>query len=96
MAEWPNAPVLKTGVPQGTGGSNPSLSATVFRHKKPAAEAAGRSAQAPDRRRRALDYSATVIDLIVNRRLASVPTAETTLPSLSAKVLPSPFTMSTL
>ncbi len=27
MAEWPNAPVLKTGVPQGTGGSNPSLSA---------------------------------------------------------------------
>ena len=30
MAEWPNAPVLKTGVPQGTGGSNPSLSA-IFR-----------------------------------------------------------------
>ncbi len=28
MAEWSNAPVLKTGVLQGTGGSNPSLSAT--------------------------------------------------------------------
>ena len=28
MAEWSNAPVLKTGVPHGTGGSNPSLSAT--------------------------------------------------------------------
>ena len=27
MAEWSNAPVLKTGVPQGTGGSNPSFSA---------------------------------------------------------------------
>ena len=27
MAEWSNAPVLKTGVPKGTGGSNPSLSA---------------------------------------------------------------------
>lgn len=27
MAEWSNAPVLKTDVPQGTGGSNPSLSA---------------------------------------------------------------------
>ena len=27
MAEWSNAPVLKTGVLQGTGGSNPSLSA---------------------------------------------------------------------
>lgn len=26
MAEWLIAPVLKTGVPQGTGGSNPSLS----------------------------------------------------------------------
>ena len=26
MAEWSNAPVLKTGVLQGTGGSNPSLS----------------------------------------------------------------------
>ncbi|MDK2963828.1 MAG: hypothetical protein PWQ29_1222, partial [Verrucomicrobiota bacterium] len=28
MAEWFNAPVLKTGEPQGSGGSNPSLSAT--------------------------------------------------------------------
>ena len=27
MAEWSNALVLKTSVPQGTGGSNPSLSA---------------------------------------------------------------------
>ena len=27
MAEWSNAAVLKTVVPQGTGGSNPSLSA---------------------------------------------------------------------
>jgi len=27
MAEWFNAPVLKTGEPQGSGGSNPSLSA---------------------------------------------------------------------
>ena len=27
MAEWSNAPVLKTGVLRGTGGSNPSLSA---------------------------------------------------------------------
>ena len=27
VAEWSNAPVLKTGVPQGTGGSNPSASA---------------------------------------------------------------------
>lgn len=27
MAEWSNAPVLKTGVLNGTGGSNPSLSA---------------------------------------------------------------------
>ena len=26
MAEWTNAPVLKTGVPKGTGGSNPSPS----------------------------------------------------------------------
>ena len=29
MAEWSNAVVLKTIVPQGTGGSNPSLSALV-------------------------------------------------------------------
>ena len=29
MAEWSNAPVLKTGVLQGTGGSNPSLSAKI-------------------------------------------------------------------
>ena len=28
MAEWSNAPVLKTGVLRGTGGSNPSPSAT--------------------------------------------------------------------
>ena len=27
MTEWSNAPVLKTGVLRGTGGSNPSLSA---------------------------------------------------------------------
>jgi hypothetical protein len=27
VAEWSNAPVLKTDVPQGTGGSNPSTSA---------------------------------------------------------------------
>ena len=30
MAEWSNAPVLKTGVLRGTGGSNPSLSAKPF------------------------------------------------------------------
>tara|TARA_Y100000589_G_scaffold91174_1_gene85800 strand:+ start:2269 stop:2460 length:192 start_codon:yes stop_codon:yes gene_type:complete len=29
MAEWSNAVVLKTIVPQGTGGSNPSLSASI-------------------------------------------------------------------
>ncbi len=29
MSEWSNVPVLKTGVPQGTGGSNPSLSAKL-------------------------------------------------------------------
>ena len=29
MAEWSNAVVLKTIVPKGTGGSNPSLSATL-------------------------------------------------------------------
>ena len=34
MAEWPNAPVLKTGVPQGTGGSNPSPTATTLRDKR--------------------------------------------------------------
>ena len=28
MAEWPNAVVLKTTEPKGSGGSNPSLSAT--------------------------------------------------------------------
>ena len=27
VAEWSNAPDSKSGVPQGTGGSNPSLSA---------------------------------------------------------------------
>ena len=31
VAEWPIAAVLKTAVPQGTGGSNPSLSATNAR-----------------------------------------------------------------
>jgi hypothetical protein len=30
MAEWSNAVVLKTIVPRGTGGSNPSLSATIL------------------------------------------------------------------
>ena len=30
VAEWPNAPVLKTDVPQGTGGSNPPLSALLL------------------------------------------------------------------
>ncbi len=30
VAEWSNAPVLKTGVPQGTGGSNPSPTAWLF------------------------------------------------------------------
>ena len=30
MAEWSNAPVLKTGVPQGTVGSNPTSSASFF------------------------------------------------------------------
>ena len=29
LAEWSNAAVLKTVVPQGTGGSNPSLSARL-------------------------------------------------------------------
>ena len=29
MAEWSNALVLKTSVPQGTGGSSPSISALV-------------------------------------------------------------------
>ena len=31
VAEWSNAPVLKTGVPQGTGGSNPSPTASRVR-----------------------------------------------------------------
>ncbi len=30
MAEWSNASVLKTEEPQGSGGSNPSLSATIL------------------------------------------------------------------
>ena len=30
VAEWSNALVLKTSVPQGTGGSNPSFSASKF------------------------------------------------------------------
>ena len=33
MVEWSNTPVLKTGVPQGTGGSNPSLSAKASEGK---------------------------------------------------------------
>ncbi len=33
MAEWSNAAVLKTVVPKGTGGSNPSLSATFVQDK---------------------------------------------------------------
>lgn len=32
MAEWPNAVVLKTIEPKGSGGSNPSLSA-IFTHE---------------------------------------------------------------
>ncbi len=31
MAEWSNAAVLKTVVPQGTGGSNPSSSAQILK-----------------------------------------------------------------
>ena len=45
VAEWSNAPVLKTGVPQGTGGSNPSLSAidsVVQLVRIPACHAGGR------------------------------------------------------
>ena len=34
MAEWSNAPVLKTGVLRGTGGSNPSLSAKVADYQR--------------------------------------------------------------
>ncbi len=30
MAEWPNVPDSKSGVPQGTVGSNPTLSANAF------------------------------------------------------------------
>lgn len=30
VAEWPNAPVLKTDVPQGTVGSNPTSSVYFF------------------------------------------------------------------
>ena len=33
MAEWSNAAVLKTVVPRGTGGSNPSSSASLGRVK---------------------------------------------------------------
>ena len=33
MAEWPNAVVLKTIEPKGSGGSNPSLSATLRRSR---------------------------------------------------------------
>ena len=34
MAEWPNAVVLKTTEPKGSGGSNPSLSATSRRSRR--------------------------------------------------------------
>ena len=34
MAEWSIAPVLKTGVPRGTGGSNPSFSAEDLQQRK--------------------------------------------------------------
>ena len=34
MAEWSNALVLKTSVPRGTGGSNPSLSAKTTENKR--------------------------------------------------------------
>ena len=34
MAEWSNAPVLKTGVLRGTGGSNPSRSAKVADYQR--------------------------------------------------------------
>jgi hypothetical protein len=34
MAEWSNALVLKTSVPQGTGGSNPSLSAKTSENQR--------------------------------------------------------------
>ena len=34
MAEWPNAVVLKTIEPKGSGGSNPSLSATTRRSRR--------------------------------------------------------------
>ena len=35
VAEWPIAPVLKTGVPTGTVGSNPTLSAILRRRCAP-------------------------------------------------------------
>ena len=41
VAEWSNAPVLKTDVPQGTGGSNPSTSAKRKKTRKPKANATG-------------------------------------------------------
>ena len=34
MAEWSKAAVLKTVEPQGSGGSNPSLSAKIKNHRK--------------------------------------------------------------
>ena len=37
VTEWSNVPVLKTGVPKGTGGSNPSASAK----QKPISETVG-------------------------------------------------------
>jgi hypothetical protein len=41
VAEWSNAPDSKSGVPQGTGGSNPSLSASFspLRTRRPEASA---------------------------------------------------------
>ena len=44
MAEWPNAVVLKTIEPKGSGGSNPSLSAirrATLAHGRPHAEYSG-------------------------------------------------------
>ena len=35
LTEWTKVPVLKTGVPQGTGGSNPSPSAISYRTVNP-------------------------------------------------------------
>ena len=37
MSEWSKVPDSKSGVPQGTGGSNPSLSANFFKRDSPQA-----------------------------------------------------------